>query len=169
MKGDEPPGPGSGHIVPTDLMAHDETGTPPALDLPFDAGSLAALRSTTQAHVSQAGMPADRAADMVIGLHELAANAVRHGAGSGRLQIWDHGGALRCHVDDDGPQVAGRRVAGSDSQNLAARWPVEPGHGLWLARQVADQMMLRSDQSGTKAVLIFTLPAIADGKSRGRP
>ncbi len=149
-------------------MAPDEAGTPPALDLPFDAGSLAALRRATQAHVSQAGMPADRATDMVIGLHELAANAVRHGAGSGRLQIWDHGGALRCHVDDDGPQVAGRRAAGPDSQNLAARWPVEPGHGLWLARQVSDQMMLRSDQSGTKAVLIFTLPAVADGRSRGR-
>ncbi len=54
------------------------------------------------------------------------------------------------------------RAVGPDSQNLAARWPVEPGHGLWLARQVADQMMLRSGQSGTKAVLIFTLPAGAD-------
>jgi anti-sigma regulatory factor (Ser/Thr protein kinase) len=151
------------------LTARDETGAPPALDLPFDAGSLAALRSATQAHVSRAGMPADRATDMVIGLHELAANAVRHGAGSGRLQIWDHDGALRCHVDDDGPQVAGQRAAGSDGQNLAARWPFEPGHGLWLARQVADQMLLRSDQSGTKAVLIFTLPAVAGGESSGRP
>jgi len=168
MKGDEPPGAGSGHIVLADLMARDEAGTPPALDLPFDAGSLAALRRAVHAHVSQAGMPADRATDMVIGLHELAANAVRHGAGSGRLQIWDHGGALCCHVDDDGPQVAGQRAAGSDSQNLAARWPFEPGHGLWLARQVADQMMLRSGQSGTKAVLVFTLPAVADGSS-GRP
>ena len=87
MKGDEPPGPGSGHIVPTDSMDRDEAGTPPGLDLPFDAGSLAALQRATQAHVSQAGMPPDRATDMVIGLHELAANAVRHGAGSGRLRI----------------------------------------------------------------------------------
>ncbi len=168
MKGDEPPVP-SGHVVLTDLAACDEAGLPPALDLLFDAGSLAALRRATQAHVTQAGMTADRSTDLVIALHELAANAVRHGAGSGRLQIWDHGGALRCHVDDDGPQAPVQRAAGAD-HNLAARWPCEPGHGLWLARQVADQMMLRSDHSGTRAVLVFTLPAIAaDGQGKDGP
>jgi hypothetical protein len=48
-------------------------------------------------------------------------------------------------------------AAGSADQNLADGWPYEPGHGLWLARQVADKMMLRSDPRGTRAVLIFSL------------
>ena len=114
-------------------------------------------------------MPADRAADIMIALHELAANAVRHGAGSGRLRIWDHVGALYCRVDDDGPAAAvaapggdhgngARGTPGSAEQNLAEHWPYQAGHGLWLARQVADQIRLCSDSSGTRAVIAFGLP-----------
>ena len=142
----------------------DEAAAPAVLDQCFDAGSLSALRASTQACAAQAGMPAERATDVVIALHELAANAVRHGAGSGRLRIWDHVGALYCRVDDDGSAAGppGPIGAGSASQNLADRWPREPGHGLWLARQVADQLTLRSDSRGTSAVITFSLPALAD-------
>ena len=124
-----------------------------------------------QACAAQAGMSADHATDVVIALHELAANAVRHGAGSGRLRVWDRVGALYCRVDDVGPAAAegspgtdcgdiGTEDAGSVGLNLADRWPYEPGHGLWLARQVADQMSLRSDSSGTRVVVTFSLDAI---------
>ena len=138
------------------------------LDQCFDASSLSALRTAAQACAAQAGMPAERATDIVIALHELAANAVRHGAGAGRLRIWDDIGALYCRVDDDGPAAtpskgqgdAGTDGTGSAGQNLADRWPREPGHGLWLARQVADQMTLRSDSRGTIAVITFAMPAI---------
>ncbi len=138
------------------------------LDQCFDASSLSALRTAAQACVVQAGMPAERATDIVIALHELAANAVRHGAGSGRLRIWDRIGALYCRVDDDGEAAtrsqghggAGTDGAGSAGQNLADSWPREPGHGLWLARQVADQMTLRSDSRGTIAAITFVMPVI---------
>ena len=142
----------------------DEAAAPAVLDQCFDAGSLSALRASTQACAAQAGMPAERATDLVIALHELAANAVRHGAGSGRLRIWDHAGALYCRVDDDGSADGppGPIGAGSASQNLADRWPREPGHGLWLARQVADQLTLHADSRGTNAVITFSLSAIAD-------
>jgi len=149
-------------------QTQDEASAPSVLDQCFDASSLSALRTATQACAAQARMPAERATDVVIALHELAANAVRHGAGSGRLRIWDHIGALYCRVDDDGPAFtlskghrdAGTDGAGSAGQNLADRWPREPGHGLWLARQVADQMTLRSDSRGTIAVITFAMPAI---------
>ncbi len=146
-----------------------ETVTPSLLDQSFDAASLSALRTSTRACAARAGMPADRAADIMIALHELAANAVRHGAGSGRLRIWDHVGALYCRVDDDGPAAAvaapggdhgngARGTPGSAEQNLAEHWPYQAGHGLWLARQVADQIRLCSDSSGTRAVIAFGLP-----------
>ncbi len=144
-----------------------EAPTQPVLDQSFDASSLSELRTATHACAAEAGMPAERATDFVIALHELAANAVGHGAGSGRLRIWDHIGALYCRVDDDGPAATmtgaahgGAGTDGSASQNLADRWPREPGHGLWLARQVADQMTLRSDSHGTIAVITFSVPAI---------
>ena len=154
MTSDEPP-------AQRGWRPQDEAAAPSVLDQCFDASSLSALRASTQACAAQAGMPAERATDVVIALHELAANAVRHGAGSGRLRIWDRVGALYCRVDDDG-SAAGPIGAGSASQNLADRWPREPGHGLWLARQVADQLTLRSDSRGTSAVITFSLSAIAD-------
>lgn len=157
MTSDEPP-------AQQGWRPQDEAAAPAVLDQCFDAGSLSALRASTQACAAQAGMPAERATDLVIALHELAANAVRHGAGSGRLRIWDHAGALYCRVDDDGSADGppGPIGAGSASQNLADRWPREPGHGLWLARQVADQLTLHADSHGTSAVITFSLPAIAD-------
>ena len=150
------------------LAKETEAAAPSVLDQRFDATSLSALRTSTQACAVQAGMPADRATDIVIALHELAANAVRHGAGWGRLRIWDHVGALYCRVDDSGPAAAvsagedpgdgATSTAGAAERNRAAHWPYQSGHGLWLARQVADQMMLRSDSCGTRAVIAFGLP-----------
>ena len=55
----------------------------PILDQVFDADSLYALRAAVAAHGAQAGLPPGRADDLVIAVHELAANAVRHGAGHG--------------------------------------------------------------------------------------
>ncbi|HEY2263472.1 MAG TPA: hypothetical protein VGI96_12675 [Streptosporangiaceae bacterium] len=37
--------------------------------------------------------------------------------------------------------------------------PVLPGHGLWVARRIADQMQVLSGPRGTRATLIFELPA----------
>jgi anti-sigma regulatory factor (Ser/Thr protein kinase) len=160
MTSDEPP-------APSGWRPEDEATATSVLDQCFDASSLSALRTATQACAAKAGMPAERATDVVIALHELAANAVRHGAGSGRLRIWDHVGALYCRVDDDGPAAtlpgAARGDASTDGaagQNLADRWPREAGHGLWLARQVADQMTLRCDSRGTSAVITFSVPTI---------
>jgi hypothetical protein len=41
----------------------------------------------------------------------------------------------------------------------AAQWRTEPGHGLSLVRQVADQTSLRSGPSGTLATISFALAA----------
>jgi anti-sigma regulatory factor (Ser/Thr protein kinase) len=153
------------------LARENGAGKLSVLDQRFDAASLSVLRVSARACAARAGMPAGRVTDIVIALHEVAANAVRHGAGSGRLRMWDHLGALYCLVDDDGPAAAGAGVADSAGQNLADRWPYEPGHGLWVARQVADQMAIRSDASGTRVIIIFTLPAIPEslGAATGRP
>lgn len=163
------------------------TGAPAPLilDQAFDADSLYALRAAVAAHASQAGLPPGRADDLVIAVHELAANAVRHGAGHGRLRVWKSDQALRCEVSDDGaPQAANTaKVSASDSavdsdnataaaknetknesknesgaeSEDSARWPIEPGHGLALVRLIADQSSVRSGPSGTLATISFAL------------
>jgi anti-sigma regulatory factor (Ser/Thr protein kinase) len=131
-------------------------GAPPILDQQFDSGTLYALRAAVQAHASRAGMPADRAGDMVLALHELAANAIRHGAGRGRLRIWLAAGTLSCEVLDGGaPGRDGRADAGDPVKDP---WPALDGHGLWLVRQVADRLELLSGPRGTRALVIFALP-----------
>jgi anti-sigma regulatory factor (Ser/Thr protein kinase)/anti-anti-sigma regulatory factor len=128
----------------------------PILDQAFDADSLYALRAAVAAHATQAGLAPGRADDLVIAVHELAANAVRHGAGHGRLRIWHTDQALRCEIADDGapePDSAAQPAAQQD----APQWRAEPGHGLSLVRQVADQASLTSGPDGTLATVSFTL------------
>ena len=146
---------GDGRPPPEALIAQE---TEPILDQAFDAGSLYALRAAVAAHASQAGLPQHRADDLVVAAHELAANAVLHGAGHGRLRLWQHERVLECQVTDDG--APGAPGAGPDAEpgpRDAARWHRERGHGLWLVRQVADQVSLRSGPGGTVATISFTL------------
>jgi anti-anti-sigma factor len=128
-------------------------GGPPVLDQAFAGDSLYALRAAVAAHASQAGLPDGRVGDVVLAVHELASNAVCHGAGHGRVRIWNTGETLRCEVTDDGAAPAGTGGGSPD----AGLWSIDPGHGLWLVRQVADQTSLRSGLSGTVAAVSFAL------------
>ena len=73
------------------------------LDQRFGAGTLHVLRAAVREFAAGAGMPPGRADDVMIAVHELAANTVRHGAGTGRLRMWAAACALCCQVDDAGP------------------------------------------------------------------
>jgi anti-anti-sigma factor len=132
------------------------------LDQLFDGDSLYALRAAVAAHGSQAGLSEGRTRDLVLVVHELAANAVRHGAGRGRLRLWITRDAVHCEViddpaaspDADGPPDAAP-ASGAIASGAAALWRVEPGHGLWLVRRVADRASLQSGPSGTVAAVSF--------------
>jgi anti-anti-sigma factor len=130
-----------------------DRGTEPILDLPLDGDSLYQLRASVAAHAVRAGLAQRRADDLVIAAHELAANVVRHGSGRGRLRIWRHDQALHCQVTDD--------VSAADPSS----WRVEPGHGLWLVRQLADSLSLQSGQAGPAVTMSFAL----SGEARVRP
>jgi anti-sigma regulatory factor (Ser/Thr protein kinase) len=128
-------------------------GLPPLLDLSFDTGMLQTARTRIRACASRAGFGEDQAEDVVLAVHELAANVIRHGGGTGRLRVWDPPGALYCQVDDG--------VAAPFAVNSL---PCEPGHGLWVVRQVASQMQTLSSPAGTSVQVRFD--RAADGVSR---
>jgi anti-sigma regulatory factor (Ser/Thr protein kinase) len=137
--------------VPNSRVPAD--GHPPPLDRQFDAGSLSRLRAEVAAHATAAGLSADRVQDAVIAAHELAANAVHHGAGHGRVRQWTDGQLLCCHVSDPGPERLA--VAGPDSRKP---WPAEYGHGLWLVSQVADRVTVDHRQGdGTDVTITFAI------------
>jgi two-component sensor histidine kinase len=111
----------------------------PELDQEFDPGTLHVLRAKVLVQACRAGLSESRAADVVLAVHELAANAIRHGAGAGRLRVWNLVRELCCQVDDgDPPQSddrgwnsAGSATSAADGhrQTLAARCPALRGTG----------------------------------------
>jgi anti-sigma regulatory factor (Ser/Thr protein kinase) len=137
------------------------------LDQAFDADSLYALRAAVAAHAAAAGLSRSQVYDVTAVAHELAANAVVHGAGRGRVRLWADGGFLYCQVSDDGrdgpasqPAVPATAAAPAPSGDGAAPWPAEHGHGLWLARQVADHVGIGHGPSGTTATARFPLTPV---------
>jgi anti-sigma regulatory factor (Ser/Thr protein kinase) len=128
-------------------------GDAPLLDLAFDSGALYILRAEVLALAGQAGLADDRAGDVVLAVHELAANVICHGGGKGRLRVWHLAGALHCQVDD------GDLIASADPAASLDPFPELPGHGLWVARRVASQMQALSSARGTRVTIIFELPA----------
>lgn len=108
----------------------------------------------------------------MLAVHELAANAVRHGAGAGRLRMQAGSGALRVQVRDAGPasldghtrtgDVDGQEIGGADG------WPCQPGHGLWLVRQVTDQIRVLRAQGESLVTAVFNLPAAGVSPAAGR-
>ena len=153
----------SAEVPRADPGRPDDTAAGPLLDQPFDAQTLHLLRAAVLAHAVAAGMWQHRAADVMLAVHELAANAVRHGAGAARLRMQAGSGALRVQVRDAGPasldghtrtsDVDGQEIGGADG------WPCQPGHGLWLVRQVTDQISVLCGTGGSLVTAVFNLPA----------
>lgn len=138
----------------------------PVLDLRFDSDMLQSARAQVRACASHAGFGEDEAEDVVLAVHELAANAVRHGGGAGRLRVWNLAGALYCQVDDGdlmasaGPEadhggLAVTEPKGSPDRASMNSLPCEPGHGLWVVQQLADQMQSLSGPGGTSILVRF--------------
>lgn len=125
------------------------------LDQAFDGDSLYALRAAVAAHAAAAGLSKAAVYDVTAVAHELAANAVVHGAGHGRLRLWAADGFLYCQVSDDGREGAADRPV--PSPDGAGPWPVQHGHGLWLVRQVADHVGIDHGPAGTTATARFGL------------
>ena len=123
------------------------------LEQRFDSGSLYALRAAAAAHAAAAGLSRQRVYDVTAAVHELAANAVMHGAGHGLLRMWTHDGFLHCQVSDPGP--ASRNGAGTSPG--PAPWPAEHAHGLWIVAQVADHFGVDQGPEGTTVTARFGL------------
>ena len=123
----------------------------------FGADTLHQLRAAVLAHAARAGLPEDRVGDVMIAVHELAANTVRHGAGAGQLVICTEPGTLQCQVFDAGAARPNGRANGTGDS--PPPWPSPEGHGLWLVRQLADRLSIARWHGGYQVTAHFALPA----------
>jgi anti-sigma regulatory factor (Ser/Thr protein kinase) len=123
------------------------------LDQRFGQRGLLALRVAVAEHAPQVGLTEDRVDELVVIAHELASNAVRHGGGGGRLRLWNSLGRAFCQVSDDGPGMTDPARAGLERAPLYAT----DGRGLWIVRQLADEVEVRSGPQGTVVTAILNL------------
>jgi anti-sigma regulatory factor (Ser/Thr protein kinase) len=122
-------------------------------DMPYGyTTDLAAVRAVVYRYAKQAGLPERRAIDLVLAVSEVAANTVRHAKSPGSLKIWYDTQEIICQIHDDGiihDPLAGLRKPSMDAMG---------GHGLWIVRQVCDDVEMHSDESGTTIRLHMKLP-----------
>jgi anti-sigma regulatory factor (Ser/Thr protein kinase) len=128
--------PSGGYTDPGDILEllnqplPEPRGTPEMLV--FEANGLARVRHVVADHARQAGLAADRVADLQVAVNEVATNTLAHAAGPGTLRVWSEGDRVICEVRGPGHIVdwlAGRVRPAVDS---------ESGRGLLLANRLCD-------------------------------
>ena len=131
-----------------------DDGPRPAAELPdppaaavrmdFSLADLGELRRTVSRGAAEAPLEAERAEDLVLAVNELATNSICHGGGRGTLRMWQEPRDLVCEVADSGylvePLVA-RRAPGTEQRS---------GRGLWLVKQLCDEVEICSRPAGTR-------------------
>lgn len=123
---------------------------PPAelWEIPFVADDLYELRQLMSCWAVRESMSGDSADDLVLSVHEVATNSIRHGGGHGTLRLWRAGDSLVCEVEDEGGIEEPLRMGGSRPGTS----PTE-SRGLWIANQLCDQVEIRSGSDGTQVRL----------------
>lgn len=116
-------------------------------------GDLRDTREFAVAVGQRAGLSGKRLAEALLAVQEIAANAVEHGSGGGRLRAWVDDGELIYELSDDGPGTADP-LAVHLTPDLAGR--TGPG-GLWIARLLSDLVEVRSNDDGFAARLHLRL------------
>jgi anti-sigma regulatory factor (Ser/Thr protein kinase) len=134
---------GDGARRPTDVV----------LDQQFDGTGLYALRAAVAAHAGDFGAPERITEDVVVIANELASNAVRHGGGAGRLLLWRNIAAVYCRVVDAGRGIAEPDRAGTHRAPAKA----SGGRGLWIVRQLCDDLDITSGPAGTTVTAVVRL------------
>ncbi|MEV8509766.1 ATP-binding protein [Actinoplanes sp. NPDC051475] len=120
------------------------TGPVALLRQQFSAETVTALRHAVAAQVAGAGLSGSSADDLVVAVHELVTNAVRHGGGSGRLELRLIADTLVCEVVDHG----------GTADSLPVQLPqadTPGGRGLWLAHHLTQGLMLTQRPDGVTA------------------
>ncbi len=108
----------------------------------FDRNRVTALRHVVASCAEAAGLGDGRLEDFVVAVNELLTNAVRHGGGSGRVELWRDNGSVVCEVTDRGGGLQGSRP---DRPTMD-----EPGGwGLWLAGELTDTIEIQTGPEGT--------------------
>jgi anti-sigma regulatory factor (Ser/Thr protein kinase) len=113
---------------------------------------LSALRLTMAGWAADHRFSVEAMEDLVTAVVEVATNGLRHGDPPVRVRAWHQGGTLLVQCDDAGSRPVPAEAGFLRPDPVAA---VAGGRGLWLARQLADMVMVSSEPDRTSVRLHF--------------
>ena len=116
---------------------------PGAITAVGDIFTVRRVRRFVAEEAGRAGLPAGRIPDLTLAVNELAANAIRHGGGSGRLAMWIEEDHLVCQLSDSGHVVD--PLAGRIPPSVGA----PGGRGLMMVNQLCDLVRVHTTANGT--------------------
>jgi len=145
------------YLEPADFLRRSAPTGP----FPIEAGApvfavqeptdLLALRAGLLATLHRSGLPERTATDLVFAASELTTNALRHGLPPVQVRLWSTTDHSVCTVTDAGPgfddPLAGYVPAHSGDLSHG-------GMGLWLARQLCDQVTMARTPDGFAVRLV---------------
>jgi anti-sigma regulatory factor (Ser/Thr protein kinase) len=102
------------------------------------------LRELVVWAASRVGLSRDRGQDLALAVSEAAGNAVRHGGGTGHLDlIQDDGRALIAEISDSGPGIP------VTAPTVLPPQEQDSGRGLYLIQETVDRVEYRTGVDGT--------------------
>jgi serine/threonine-protein kinase RsbW len=116
----------------------------------FTLDEAVTVRHQVRQHCMHAGLTRDDLDDFVLAVHEQVTNAVRHGGGSGNLDLHMRDDTITCEVRDDGGGTGMLRP------HLPAG-DIPDGPGLWLAQHLTESLMITAGPGGTSATVTVCL------------
>jgi anti-sigma regulatory factor (Ser/Thr protein kinase) len=117
----------------------------------FALDTLLDVRRDIERFACEAGLAELRLYYFVVAVNEMMTNAIHHGGGRGRVEVEFDGGCFRARILDDGPGVPDRFIRAEPRPSATTL----SGRGLWLTRQLCDQVDIRSAPTGTTVLLEF--------------
>ena len=100
---------------------------------------------------TEVGLEADRVERLILAANEIVANAIRYGRGTATVTVRPQVTDVTVEVTDEGPGLP---------EDMGTQLPAPGalhGRGLWLARQLCDEMDVQSGPGGTRVRLVMTV------------
>jgi|SRR5581483_2306174 len=113
-------------------------------EIPFSGEDLYELRQLVAAWASKEALGTEPTEELVLAVHEIATNSIRHGGGVGMLRLWRTGDELICEVQDAG-YIRDRSVARRQPSRVASA-----SRGLWITEQICDLVEISTSPQGSQ-------------------
>ncbi len=129
---------------------------PTAAGLAFGPGDLPEVRRFATVQATVAGLVGARVEEVILVVHEVAANSLVHGGGAGLVRAWTDGASLLFEIVDSGrieDPLVGRQLPSADDSG---------GRGMWLANQLCDLVQIRTFPGGNAVRLHIRTGSRAD-------